>query len=217
MNALLKLPVRNQPVSRVHAPREFDICTGSADADVAVLARRPPEQREEYAVDQVEQCEARDDLPEGRLDNRVEDIAIRQPIGHVLPHDADLAARLTERVEAVHEPVLFVLAPHHRLIFATRRPRNIRIKGRTAPRDLVDKAHRRRPYFFDWPRLRRRRAARPVRRQLALGALARPYDRPEPDVRVAHAGQVARLEVVSVARWRRRRLVALGLLRHGCC
>jgi len=54
INALLKLPVRNQPVSRVHAPREFDICTGSADADVAVLARRPPEQREEYAVDQVQ-------------------------------------------------------------------------------------------------------------------------------------------------------------------
>ena len=214
MNALLKLPVRNQPVNQVRAPREFDICTGSADADVAVLARRPPEQREEYAVDQVEQREAGDDLPQRGFHNRVEDIAVRQPIRHVLPHDADLAPRLTKRVEAVHEPVLFVLAAHHLLIFAARRPRHVRVERRTAPRDLVEEAHRRRPYFFDGPRLRRRRAARPVRRQLALGALARPYDRPEADVRVAHAGQVARLEVVSVTRRRRRRLVALGLLRH---
>ena len=206
--------MRNQPVSRVHAPREFDICTGSADADVAVLARRPPEQREEYAVDEVQQCKARDDLPQRGFHDRVEDVSVRQSIGHVLPHDADLAPRLTKRVEAVHEPVLFVLAAHHLLIFAARRSRHIRIKGRTAPCDLVEEAHRRRPYFFDGPRLRRRRAARPVRRQLALGALARPYDRPEPDVRVAHAGQVARLEVVSVARRRRWRLVALCLLRH---
>ena len=143
MNALLKLPVRNQPVSRVHAPREFDICTGSADADVAVLARRPPEQREEYAVDQVEQCEARDDLPEGRLDNRVEDIAVREPVGHVLPHDADLAARLREGVEAVHKPVLFVLAAHNLLILDACRPRAVRVQRAGTAREIVEEAHRR--------------------------------------------------------------------------
>ena len=63
MNALLKLPVRkstSEPGPRGHdgavveASRQFDLCTGSADADVAVLRGRPPEQREEYAVDEVQ-------------------------------------------------------------------------------------------------------------------------------------------------------------------
>ena len=143
MNALLKLPVRNQPVSRVHAPREFDICTGSADADVAVLARRPPEQREEYAVHEVEQREAGDDLPERRLDDRVEDIAVRQSIGHVLSYNSDLAARLREGVEAVHKPVLLVLAAHNLLILDACRPRTVRVQRAGTAREIVEEAHRR--------------------------------------------------------------------------
>ena len=69
----------------------------------------------------------------------MEHVAVREPIGHVLPHDADLAARLREGIQTIHEP-LFVLA-NHLLIFTARRPRHVRVERTTAPRDLAEEAH----------------------------------------------------------------------------
>ena len=113
------------------------------DADVAVLARRPPEQREEYAVDEVQQCKARDDLPQRGFHDRVEDVSVRQSIGHVLPHDADLAPRLTKRVEAVHEPVLFVFVAHYLFVLDACCPRRVRVQRAGTAREIVEEAHRR--------------------------------------------------------------------------
>ena len=123
--------------------REDERVVEIPDADVAVLRGRPPEQREEYAVDQVEQREAGDDLPERRFHNRVENVSVRQPIGHVLSYNSDFAARLREGVEAVHEPVLLVLAAHDLLVLDACRPRAVRVQRAGTAREIVEEPHRR--------------------------------------------------------------------------
>ena len=68
------------------------------------------------------------------------------------------SCRATAGRQAVHERFCSSLQ-HNLLVLDARRPRAVRVQRAGTAREIVEEAHRRRPYLFRRPRLRRARGA----------------------------------------------------------